>query len=285
MSNNYGDGIKLWGDSSFVSNTLVYGTGGGYDHSTPWCLLVIDTDDPNAYFEVVNNTFWDSPERVPHYTATIQYDESTNPTTFLFRNNIVCGLRMFYNAPIVDIIAENNLFYICDGDYNIQIAAGGIEYADTTIGDLGTGNIYGNPLFVYPQWEIDGDFHLQDTSPAINAGTDSGLLDDLDFQMRPYDAIYDIGCYEWQGSTEISNIEKEFDSIRFHAFYMPSRGSLILRSTCPGEFSIFDISGKLHLSGKLDGESIIKFEPTTGVYLVKFAMQNMQKTSKFVVVR
>ena len=283
VSNNYGDGIKLWGDSSFVSNTLVYGTGGGYDHSTPWCLLIIDTDDPNAYFEVINNTFWDSPERSPHYTATIQHDESTNPITLLFQNNIISGLRMFYNAPIVNLIAENNLFFIDDVGYDIQIAAGGIEYTNTNIGELGTGNIYGDPLFIDPQWDIDGDFHLQDTSPARDAGTTVSLTDDLDFFPRPYNTIYDIGCYEWHESTSVSEKTIETNSVKFHAFYSHSRG-VVLRSTCRGEYAIFDISGKVYSSGILNGEKIQNFPAPSGIYFARFVTPYIVKNVKFLVI-
>ncbi|MCU0610679.1 MAG: right-handed parallel beta-helix repeat-containing protein, partial [Candidatus Eisenbacteria bacterium] len=92
VANNFADGVKLWGDSTRVSNTLIYGTGDGDNTPTPWCLLVIGTDDAGGLFEITNVTMWDSPARHPHYTASIQYDEATTPTTLVLKNVIVSGL-------------------------------------------------------------------------------------------------------------------------------------------------------------------------------------------------
>jgi len=194
VANNFADGVKLWGDSSRVENTLIYGTGDGDPVPSPWCLLVIGTDDYNGYFELTNVTMWDSPNRHPHYTATVQYDESTIPITLMMRNVIVSGLRPFYIRPVVTTIANNNLFHI---DYPEQIYANGIWYSETTIGDLGEENIYGNPLFLAPDWIVPGDFHLTEDSPAVDAGDSTFLTDDLDGVGRPVGPAYDIGCYEY----------------------------------------------------------------------------------------
>ena len=43
-----------------------------------------------------------------------------------------------------------------------------------------------------------GDYHLQLSSPAINAGIDTGLLDDFDAEARPFEALFDIGADEVQ---------------------------------------------------------------------------------------
>lgn len=40
------------------------------------------------------------------------------------------------------------------------------------------------------------DFHLQPASPAVGAGTDTGIPADLDGTMRPGGRAYDIGAFE-----------------------------------------------------------------------------------------
>ncbi|MBN1426005.1 right-handed parallel beta-helix repeat-containing protein [Candidatus Fermentibacteria bacterium] len=221
VANNFADGVKLWGDSSRVENTLIYATGGGDTTPSPWCLLVIGTDDAGGTFEITNVTMWDSPYRHPHYTATVQYDESTVPTTLILRNVIVAGLRQFYVSPIVTVIAENNLF---DIDAAEQITANGTTYTCATVGDLGTGNFCGDPQFAAPAWGASGDFHVDESSPAVDSGLDNGLPDDLDLFPRPYNAAYDRGCYEYHPPCFSFPIETEATLPRVAFWPNPARG-------------------------------------------------------------
>jgi hypothetical protein len=57
----------------------------------------------------------------------------------------------------------------------------------------GQGSIQADPRFVDPAGD---NFHLQDISPAIDAGVNIGLTQDLDGNPRPQGAGYDIGTYE-----------------------------------------------------------------------------------------
>ncbi len=194
VANNWGDGVKLWGASSRVENTLIYGTGDGDPTPSPWCLLVIETEDAGGTFEVTNVTMWDSPDRSPHYVATVQYDNTAVPIMLALRNVIVSGRRQFYASPIVQVVAEGNLFDIDDEEV---MFAHGVTYTSETIGSLGFGNLCMDPQFVGPAWGTEGDFHLVETSPAVDSGLDTGLADDLDGFPRPYNGAYDRGCYEY----------------------------------------------------------------------------------------
>jgi hypothetical protein len=58
----------------------------------------------------------------------------------------------------------------------------------------GTVNVYGDPDFVAPEM---GDYHIGLASAAIDAGVDAGVIDDIDGDVRPQDAGYDIGADEF----------------------------------------------------------------------------------------
>jgi hypothetical protein len=81
----------------------------------------------------------------------------------------------------------NNLLYG-------NMAAYGIKSSNTV-----SGTVTLAPLFVnFVSSGSGGDYHLQSTSPAINAGTPTGAPSyDLDGYSRPYDRAFDIGAYEY----------------------------------------------------------------------------------------
>ena len=69
-----------------------------------------------------------------------------------------------------------------------------IDWAGDGTIHLGTVNLYGDPAFVDPAaW----DYHLQDVSPAIDAGVDAGVTTDIDGDSRPWGLGNDIGADEY----------------------------------------------------------------------------------------
>ncbi len=103
--------------------------------------------------------------------------------------------------------------------WSSDLTAVSVTYSDVQGGWAGTGNISVAPLFIAPgnrsiegEW-IDGDYHLQATSPCIDAGSDPAVpadivdLDgdgdvaeplplDLDRTARVQDSHVDMGAYE-----------------------------------------------------------------------------------------
>jgi len=130
-------------------------------------------------------------------------------------------------------VAYNNIIYGNSGGYAVEISFGGgpsntrvenntisnangidigsdasgtlvqnniVSGSNANISNHGTGstvssNFVGNPLFVNV---ASADFHLQATSPAIDAGiTIAEVSTDFDGITRPQGPAYDIGAYEY----------------------------------------------------------------------------------------
>lgn len=74
---------------------------------------------------------------------------------------------------------------------------GGTSYNSQQVANIGAGNKYGDPLFMAPAFGTTGNYHLQQGSPAIDAGTTTAApAQDLDGRNRPLNTFYDMGCYE-----------------------------------------------------------------------------------------
>ncbi|MGC9384263.1 MAG: right-handed parallel beta-helix repeat-containing protein [Kosmotogaceae bacterium] len=199
VSNNYGDGVKLWGANSKVENTLICGTGDG-DTDSPWCPVVISYwGEPGVTFELINITVVDTPLR-PSYSMTVQYDSEVS-IELIMKN---CIFANSYGAIWVrenaSLVVEYNHFFRPDDE--VQFIAHGKEYTSAQIlsGKLGPENTFGNPLFVDPRWGSDNfDYHLREGSPAIDSGTSIGApSDDLEGVERPQQKAVDKGCYEFR---------------------------------------------------------------------------------------
>ena len=102
-----------------------------------------------------------------------------------------------------NIVIKNNIFDTSSGnDINAGSATSGAvlvsnnlyENTPSLSGVTDSNAIIGNPLFVNP----GSDFHLQSTSPAIDAGlTLPEVTEDYEHNSRPQGSGYDIGAYEY----------------------------------------------------------------------------------------
>jgi hypothetical protein len=198
VANNSCDGVKLWGDSARVENTLIYGRGDGNSEPTSWAAIVIETSKQDAHIALTNLTVDDSLGQ--NYLMYVQYSEEfRNVPINLSITNCIFSSRgsnsPIWLAPKVNPDIGYNLFWFPQQD--IILEHGDDSYGHSDVSALGEGNLYGDPLFTARVWGSDGDYHLKQGSPAINAGDSTVTLSiDLDSKQRPQGGRIDIGCFE-----------------------------------------------------------------------------------------
>jgi len=72
--------------------------------------------------------------------------------------------------------------------------ANGVDWASAGTILTGTVNLWGDPAFLNPG---GGDYHITAASAARDAGVDAGVTTDIDGDLRPIGAGYDIGADEY----------------------------------------------------------------------------------------
>ena len=150
-----------------------------------YCLHLNDLDSASR---VYNNTFYNCPIN-PVEAVIGVYSAYTSQSTAASANNIIYGSSP--SQPALYIESSGKFNSTNDLYYNVTAPSG----SGVTI----TGSKTANPLFV----TNGSDFHLQSSSPAINAGTSavsSMVTTDYDFISRPQGSAYDIGAYEYVSS-------------------------------------------------------------------------------------
>ncbi len=173
--NNIGYNLNKLGNQSAVGNL-------GVGSSAPG----------NTY--VYNNTFYDCGS-----TTGGSGNGSNTNTYFIFQQSFTVAGSNTYS--------KNNIYYSINGEPLMWFTGAGNFYSDhddffgntmpSASGFVVTNLIVSDPQFVSLSTP---DFHLQSTSPAINAGTSdvSPVLNyDYDLISRPQNSAYDIGAYEY----------------------------------------------------------------------------------------
>ena len=116
------------------------------------------------------------------------------------------GIDCYYSSATI----ENSIFWGNGADYGEEMSSRQgstltVSYSDVRGGEAavyingGTlqwleGNIFLDPILVG-----EGDYHLTGESPCIDAGTDAGIYTDLEGDVRPQGAAFDMGADEYSG--------------------------------------------------------------------------------------
>lgn len=143
--------------------------------------------------------------------VTIRNNIFINSTNFVYRlDDNVDKLVVDYNVAIGDTVG-----YTAESTKYTTLAA----WVSAMSQD--THSIDDNPLFNSPI-----DFSLQAESPCIDAGTDTDIDTDYDGNVRPYNALYDIGAYEY-GSYEVTS-GTQFGTTTGSNFMVDKNGRIII---------------------------------------------------------
>jgi hypothetical protein len=170
----------------FVGNQAANG-GGGYNSSFQGCLLTGN---------IATGSFGGGGA----YQSTLVSCTVVSNRCTSFSGGIVGG-TLNCGALISCIIYNNtSLSHASTPNYS----GGGFLYncCTTPLPPGGPGNFTFDPMFANPS---AGDFHLQSTSPCINAGNNSyvSLANDLDGNLRVVGSAVDVGAYEFQSPGSI----------------------------------------------------------------------------------
>jgi len=135
------------------------------------------SDIRGLYFE--NNTVVDTtPEG---FAAAILFlGAPATPEMLIMRNNIFYLENFDKLATSYSFVHEHNIYYLPNGSNSFE---------------LGPGEVRGDPLFVDV---YGGDYHLLDSSPAIDSGTDLGYAYDYEGNPVPTGGTPDMGIFEFQ---------------------------------------------------------------------------------------
>ncbi|MCP4438043.1 MAG: T9SS type A sorting domain-containing protein [Aureispira sp.] len=219
----------------------------------------------NSYYNtnnITNNTFYGNSAN--DSGGAIQ-DYSSNSSIGLYIKNSI-----FWNNQD-EIHTDNSVGDVFCNYCIIQDSIDdGTMILPTTL--MGSNNIDQNPLFVDA---LNGDFRLQNNSPAIDAGdnaawNNTGLTTDLANNNRPIGNSVDIGAYE---ALVILDTEK-LDITPIEVFPNPSSGELTVHLDQiydDLEVQLFTLTGQLVQSQIFNNQDRLnlRISGDSGVYLLK----------------
>ena len=205
--------------------------------------------------------------------------KAMNPTVSLFFTNCTFAYNSAFGGSeggaialdYADATFVNSIIYGNSQTYGDEInigmnASASINYCNVDMPNDATGNNNldnVNPLFVNIGL---ADFHLQETSPCINVGTDVGL---------PFSGTSpDIGCYEFE---EDINTVQEFNTNSITVYPNPANNIININGiTNSKEITIYSVLGKkVYVKNQnLDNLDISNLKE--GTYFVKIKNNNQK---------
>ena len=230
--NGYGGGSAINMDGvqdSEIFNNLIYN-----NHATGIAMYQIDGGDASKNNKVYNNTVIQPSDGRWNILVT---DGSTGNTLY---NNILISHHSFRGSISIDAASITGF----TSDYNILVnrLSNDDGNSNMTLSQWQSLGYDLHSMIADPESQIfidysNGNFHLLQSAQAVNAGTNLVLptvFEDLDNISRPQGTGFDIGAYEYNPVSSITegNIPEEF--ILYQNYPNPFNPSTKIRwqSTC-----------------------------------------------------
>jgi len=204
--------------------------------------------------------------------------------------NLPCNPELMY-SNFWDNNPEN--FFNCDDWLGVNVTV-------NTNGDSidPYNNIQLDPMFV----DItNGDFHLQTTSPCIDAGINDSVTVNYDFEdnIRIWDGngdgdtIVDMGVYEFAAPiyTDLNNFPQEYGEIFYEIYPNPSIGLINIKTKTFRTnlfIKIFDVNGRIidFINIKNKNKQLHKINLSDyhkGIYFVTLITENNIEVKKIII--
>jgi hypothetical protein len=180
------------GAATFLQGGGLHTSGAGTDLTLTNSILAGNSASTGSGAELYINYSGGSNEtaRIVHVTLA---DPTLNADEAIFYTGGAANRVYITNT----IVASHSVGVQNSGATGTLLANYVLYFGNTsnTVGSVtgNVGNVSGNPLFVNPP---GGDYHIQETSPAVGAGINANLQYDIDGDDREAEPGYDIGADE-----------------------------------------------------------------------------------------
>ena len=288
---NYGGGINCYESSPTLKNLIITGNSAIYNGGGIYCY------DSNPYLENVtisNNSAEFGGGICCNLSdpilenVTISGNTATNAGggIFCFDNSN----PSLVNCIIWDDLPQEISFFDASDPNSITIAYSDVEGGEAGIvtNSNGTvnwldGNMDTDPLFVNAGY---GDYHLQSTSPCIDAGDPTSQLD-------PDGTTADMGAWFYNQGSAIE--DNEIENVKFNLSNYPNPFNPLttikfdIKENEIGVLKIFNIKGQLLESHQFEiGEHDFQWDASnmsSGVYLYQLQTENNTVNKKMLLLK